>query len=163
MPIAENFPEGLEPIGKIHNEDGNFHFMWGPGKTENEDGSPAEVLVNEDVKAAYAARGEEIVPLGISGTSIAVDWDSCVAAGDCLSACPVAVFEWYRTEKDIPAKDVVGQKFEGIGSTEGDERKDYTDKADPIREQDCIWWHGLCQCMSDACNKSRSVKPGIPR
>ena len=35
---------------------------------------------NEDVKVAYAARGEEQVPLRIHGTSVAVDWDSCVVA-----------------------------------------------------------------------------------
>ena len=44
-----------------------------------------------------------------------------------------------RTEKNIPAKDVIGQTFEGIGSVVKDERKDLTDKADPIREHDCIW------------------------
>ena len=32
MPIAENFPEGLTPTGKINLDDGNFHIMWGPGK-----------------------------------------------------------------------------------------------------------------------------------
>ena len=41
---------------------------------------------------------------------VAVDWDSCVADGACIEACPVQVFQWYRTEK-----------------------------ADPIREHDCIW------------------------
>ena len=46
MPIAENFPEGLEPIGKISHSDGeNFHWVWGPGKKANADGSQAEVLV----------------------------------------------------------------------------------------------------------------------
>ena len=44
-----------------------------------------------------------------------------------------ASFQWYRTEKDIPAKDVVGQTFAGTGSDIKDERKDLTDKADPIR------------------------------
>ncbi len=81
MPIAENFPEGLKPSGKINLDDGNFHIMWGPGKTKNTDGSPAEVLGDADVVAAYAARGEEQVPLGVSGTMVAVDWDSCVADG----------------------------------------------------------------------------------
>jgi NAD-dependent dihydropyrimidine dehydrogenase PreA subunit len=70
---------------------------------------------------------------------VAVDWDSCIADGACIEACPVQVFQWYRTEKDIPAKDVVGQTFEGTGSAIKDERKDQTDKADPIREHDCIW------------------------
>ena len=139
MPIAENFPEGLKPTGKINLDDGNFHIMWGPGKTTNTDGSKTEALADADVVAAYAARGEEQVPLGVSGTMVAVDWDSCVADGACIEACPVQVFQWYRTEKDIPAKDVVGQTFAGTGSDIKDERKDLTDKADPIREHDCIW------------------------
>ena len=133
MPIAENFPEGLKPLGKISDGDGNFHIMWGPGRAD------AEAFSDADVKAAYEARGEEQVPLGVSGTMVAVDWDSCVADGACIEACPVQVFQWYRTEKDIPAKDVVGQTFEGTGSSVKDERKDMTDKADPIREHDCIW------------------------
>ena len=139
MPIAENFPEGLKPTGKINLDDGNFHIMWGPGKTTNTDGSKTETLADADVVAAYAARGEEQVPLGVSGTMVAVDWDSCVADGACIEACPVQVFQWYRTEKDIPAKDVVDQTFAGTGSDIKDERKDLTDKADPIREHDCIW------------------------
>ena len=139
MPIAENFPEGLKAVGKISISDGNFHLMWGPGKTTNTDGSKAESLEDADVVSAYAARKEEQVPLGVSGTMVAVDWDSCIADGACIEACPVQVFQWYRTEKDIPAKDVVGQTFEGTGSDVKDERKDLTDKADPIREHDCIW------------------------
>ncbi len=139
MPIPENFPEGLKPLGKISISDGNFHIMWGPGRTKNADGSQVEALADAEVVSAYAARKEEQVPLGISGTMVAVDWDSCVADGACIEACPVQVFQWYRTEKDIPAKDVVGQTFEGTGSDVKDERKDLTDKADPIREHDCIW------------------------
>jgi NAD-dependent dihydropyrimidine dehydrogenase PreA subunit len=133
MPIAENFPEGLKAVGKISISDGNFHLMWGPGKGDG------EASKDVDVAAAYAARNEEQVPLGVSGTMVAVDWDSCIADGACIEACPVQVFQWYRTEKDIPAKDVVGQTFEGTGSDVKDERKDLTDKADPIREHDCIW------------------------
>ncbi len=133
MPIAENFPEGLKPTGKVSLDDGNFHIMWGPGRGD------AEAFKDVDVVAAYAARDEEQVPLGVSGTMVAVDWDSCVADGACIEACPVQVFQWYRTEKDIPAKDIVGQTFEGTGSSVKDERKDLTDKADPIREHDCIW------------------------
>jgi len=139
MPIAENFPEGLTPTGKINLDDGNFHIMWGPGKKTNTDGSQAEVFADSAVVAAYATRNEEQVPLGVSGTYVAVDWDSCVADGACIEACPVQVFQWYRTEKDIPAKDIVGQTFAGTGSDVKDERKDLTDKADPIREHDCIW------------------------
>ena len=138
MPIAENFPEGLKPIGKISHSDGeNFHWVWGPGKKTNADGSQAEVFANADVVAAYKARGEEQVPLGVSGTMVAVDWDSCVADGACIEACPVQVFQWYRTEKDIPAEKCLGETFEGTGLTEADERLDYTDKSQPIREHDC--------------------------
>ena len=134
MPIAENFPEGLKPIAKISNSGAdNFHWVWGPGRAD------AEASKNEDVKKAYAARGEEQIPLGVSGTMVAVDWDSCVADGACIEACPVQVFQWYRTEKDIPAAQAINETFEGTGSSMKDERKDYTDKADPIREHDCIW------------------------
>ena len=45
----------------------------------------------------------------------------------------------YRTEKDVPAKDAIKETFEGTGSSVKEERKDYTDKADPVREHDCIW------------------------
>lgn len=134
MPIPENFPEGLKPLGKISHSDGeHYHIMWGPGR------EGVEAASNDEVKAAYEARGEKLVPLGVSGTMVAVDWDSCVADGACIEACPVQVFQWYRTEKDIPASEVVGKSFDGSGSTEKDQRKDYTDKADPIREHDCIW------------------------
>lgn len=140
MPIAENFPEGLKPIGKITISDGeHFHWVWGPGKKLNMDGSTAEVFADDDVKAAYATRGEEHVPLGVSGTMVAVDWDSCVADGACIEACPVQVFQWYRTEKDIPAAQALNETFDGTGSSEKENRKDHTDKADPIREHDCIW------------------------
>jgi len=61
---------------------------------------------------AYETRGEKQVPRGISGTSIAVDWDSCVADGACIEACHVQVFQWYRTEKDIPAEKCNGETFE---------------------------------------------------
>ena len=133
MPIDPDFPKNHQVIGKIQLSDGeHFHYMWGPGK-------PGEAFENEEVKAAYAARSEEQVPLGVSGTMVAVDWDSCVADGACIEACPVQVFQWFRTEKDIPAKDVTTVTFEGTGSAVKEERKDYTDKADPIREHDCIW------------------------
>ncbi|MGB9167601.1 MAG: ferredoxin family protein [Nitrososphaeraceae archaeon] len=133
MPIDPEFPNNYQVIGKIKLGDGEqFHFVWGPGKQ-------AEAAENEEVKAAYTARGEEQVPLGVSGTMVAVDWDSCVADGACIEACPVQVFQWYRTEHDVPAKDAHEQNWEGTGSSVKEERKDYTDKADPIREHDCIW------------------------
>jgi NAD-dependent dihydropyrimidine dehydrogenase PreA subunit len=133
MPIPEDFPKGLKPIGKIALADGeHFHFMWGPGRK-------AEAAENKEVIEAYKARGEKLEPIGVSGTMVAVDWDSCVADGACIEACPVQVFQWYRSEKDIPAVKVKNQSFAGTGSSVKEERKDYTDKADPIREHDCIW------------------------
>ena len=134
MPIDPDFPKNHKATGKIQHADGDdyFHFRWGPGRQ-------AEAAENEEVKAAYAARGEELVPLGVSGTMVAVDWDSCVADGACIEACPVQVFQWYRTEHDVPAVDAHTKTFEGTGSSVKDERKDYTDKADPVREHDCIW------------------------
>src|SRR3989442_10999798 len=133
MPIDPDFPKNNQVIGKhMHSDGEHYHYVWGPGKT-------AEAAENEEVKAAFSARGEQIAPAGIHGTMVAVDWDSCVADGACIEACPVQVFQWYRTEKDIPAKKAVDVEFAGTGSSVKEERKDYTDKADPIREHDCIW------------------------
>ena len=150
MPIAENFPEGLKPLGKISDGEGHFHIMWGPGRSD------AEAFSDADVKAAYEARGEEQVPLGVSGTTVAVDWDSCVAAGSCMSVCPVQTFQWYRTEQDIPAANVVDATFEGTGGTEQDERLDYSDKSMPIREHDCT----QCMACQEACpEKAILIEP----
>src|ERR671919_215058 len=116
MPIDPDFPRNHQTIGKHkHSDDEHYHFVWGPGK-------PQEAAENEEVKAAYAARGEEQVPLGVHGTMVAVDWDSCIADGACIEACPVQVFQWYRTEKDIPAKEVPNDPWAGTGSTVKDER-----------------------------------------
>jgi NAD-dependent dihydropyrimidine dehydrogenase PreA subunit len=133
MPIDPDFPKNNQPIGKHQHADGeHFHFVWGPGASK-------EALENEEVKSAYQTRGEEIVPLGVHGTMVAVDWDSCVADGACIEACPVQVFQWYRTENDVPAAQMANATSAGTGSGVKEERKDYTDKADPIREHDCIW------------------------
>ncbi len=141
--IPEDFCHNdVKPTGKTSHADGeNFHWIWGKG---NPNGA---AFSNEDVKAAYEARGEKQVPLGIHGTTVAVDWDSCVAAGSCMSVCPVQTFQWYRTEKDIPAIDCKGETFEGTGNTEQDERLDYTDKSQPIREHDCT----VCMACQEIC------------
>ncbi len=140
--IPEDFCIEKEPKGKTSHGDGeNFHWIWGDGNTDG------AAFSNEQVKAAYAERGEEQTPLGIHGTTVAVDWDSCVAAGSCMSVCPVQTFQWYRTEKDISAKDVLGETFEGTGLTEQDERLDYTDKSQPIREHDCT----VCMACQEIC------------
>ena len=119
-------------MGKHKNADGSFHFVWGPGKL-------GEAAENSEVRAAYESRNEELVPLGIHGTMIAVDWDSCIADGSCISACPVQVFQWYRSENDLPGIEMANATSYGNGSTSSNGRADYTDKSDPIREQNCIW------------------------
>ena len=120
MPIDDNFPEGLKPIGKINHSDGeHFHWFWGPGKLK-------EASKYEDTIKDFKTRGEDLQPLGVSGTMVAVDWDSCYADGACIEACPVQVFQWYRTEKDIPATKVIGETFEGSGEDSNkDGRKDF--------------------------------------
>lgn len=132
MPINPDFPKGYQVIGKHYNKDGeHFHFVWGPGRL-------ADAAENENCKRDYAARGEKIVPVGVHGTMVAVDWDVCIADGACIEACPVQVFEWYRTANDVPNTEA--WKYPGgNGETVKEHRKDYTDKADPIREHDCIW------------------------
>lgn len=133
MPIDLEFPSNHQVIGKHDHADGqHFHFVWGPG-------NPSDAAANQDVKAAYAARNEELTPIGVHGTFVAVDWDSCIADGACIQACPVNVFQWYRTENDVPAVEMSNISSSGVGSTGKDDRLDYTDKSDPIREKDCIW------------------------
>jgi ferredoxin len=53
---------------------------------------------------------------------VAVDWDSCYADGACIEACPVQVFQWYRTEQDIPAIEMANTTSAGRG--EDHERED---------------------------------------
>ena len=148
MPIDPQFPRNHNAIGMHRNADGqNYHFVWGPGKG-------GEAAQNEQVKAAYAARGEELVPLGVHGTMVAVDWDSCIADGGCISVCPVQVYEWYRTDNDSPAAEMANATSAGSGENRDQEgRKDYTDKSDPIRERDCIW----CMACVSVC-PTQSIK-----
>ena len=140
--IPEDFCHNdVKPVGKTSHSDGeNKHFIWTKG-------TKGSAFDNDDVKAAYADHGEKQVPLGIHGTTVAVDWDSCVAAGSCFSVCPVQTFQWYRTEKDIPADKCLGETFEGTGLTEADERLDYSDKSQPIREHDCT----ICMACQEIC------------
>ena len=109
MPIDPDFPRNNQVIGKhMHSDGEHYHFVWGPGKLQ-------EAAENEEVKSAYSTRGEEIAPLGVHGTMVAVDWDSCVADGACIEACPVQVFQWYRTEQDVPATEVANATSAGTG------------------------------------------------
>lgn len=125
MPIDPNFPKNHTVIGKSKDPlDDGYHLVWGPGRL-------AEAASDENVKKDYATRGEEIKPIGIHGTFVAVDWDSCIADGICLMSCPVKVFEWYKNPGKVLRRD----------------RADYTDKANPVKEADCIW----CMACVEVC------------
>ncbi|HXV38474.1 MAG TPA: ferredoxin family protein [Nitrosopumilaceae archaeon] len=125
MPIDPNFPKNHTVIGKSKDPlDDRYHLVWGPGRL-------AEAASDENVKKDYATRGEEIKPIGIHGTFVAVDWDSCIADGICLMSCPVKVFEWYKNPGKVLRRD----------------RADYTDKANPVKEADCIW----CMACVEVC------------
>jgi NAD-dependent dihydropyrimidine dehydrogenase PreA subunit len=133
MPIDPNFPRNHHVIGKRNNSDGNYHyFIWGPGRQ-------AEAAAEQNVKEAYAKRAEPLVPLGVHGTFVAVDWDSCIVDGGCIDICPVQVYQWYRTENDVPAVEMANGTSVGSGSVVKEGRKDFTDKSEPVREHDCIW------------------------
>lgn len=72
--------------------------------------------------------------LGIHGTTVAVDFDICIADGVCLDVCPVNVFDWLETpgcaSPNDSGKEVVAEK-----------------KADPARESECI----LCGACESEC------------
>lgn len=79
----------------------------------------------------HDVRGVQEPPakLGIHGTSVAVDWDVCIADGVCLDVCPVNVFEW----ADTP------------GHPQSEK------KSDPSREKDCIFCRACeVQCPPQA-------------
>jgi NAD-dependent dihydropyrimidine dehydrogenase PreA subunit len=125
MPIDPNFPANHKVIEKFKDPlSENYHLVWGPGRL-------AEAASDPKVKSDSESSGEEIRPMGVHGTFVAVDWDSCVADGICLLSCPVKVFEWYKNP----------------GETGRNDRKDYTDKAIPVKEADCIW----CMACVEVC------------
>jgi NAD-dependent dihydropyrimidine dehydrogenase PreA subunit len=79
MSIDPDFPKNHQVIVKHSLRDGDhFHFAWGPGRLD------AETSTKPEVQEVYKVRGEEYVPLGVHGTMVAVDWDSCYADGACI-------------------------------------------------------------------------------
>ena len=83
MPIDPNFPKNHQVMEKFKDPlSDNYYLIWGPGHL-------AEAAADPKVKSDYQAATEEIKPLGVHGTFVAVDWDSCVADGICLLSCPV--------------------------------------------------------------------------
>jgi NAD-dependent dihydropyrimidine dehydrogenase PreA subunit len=80
---------------------------------------------------------------GIHGRNVAVDWESCIADGQCSDVCPVNVFGW-------------AIKGDGQGGSGNDTKIEQgsdlwnqwrTDKIDPIRESDCIF----CMACETVC------------
>jgi NAD-dependent dihydropyrimidine dehydrogenase PreA subunit len=111
------------------------------------------ILYGNNTQKKKGGAGGNGRPLGIHGTMVAVDWDLCVAEGSCIDECPVHVFQWYRTENDVPPEQMVNAISAGTGSTFKEERMDYNDKADPIREHECIW----CMACVNACH-AKAIK-----
>ena len=74
--------------------------------------------------------------LGIHGTSVAVDFDSCNADGICISVCPVSVFEWTETPGH-PLSDK---------------------KSDPVNESACIF----CMACEIQC-PTKAIKVTAPQ
>ncbi len=67
MPIDPEFPRNQQAIGRHNHGDGkHYHFIWGPGTI-------FDVAANEDVRGTHAGRNEELVPIGVHGTMVAVD------------------------------------------------------------------------------------------
>lgn len=125
MPIDPNFPANHKVKEKFKDPlSENYHLVWGPGRL-------AEAASDSKVVADYKSSGEPITPIGVHGTYVAVDWDSCIADGICLLSCPVKVFEWYKNP----------------GETGRNDRKDFTDKANPVKEANCIW----CMACVEVC------------
>ena len=81
--------------------------------------------------AGHKVRGEVKPPekLGIHGTQVALDQDTCNGDGICISVCPVSVFDWV----DSP----------GHPTSEK--------KSDPVNEPQCIFCRACeVQCPTQA-------------
>ena len=97
MPINQEFPKNYQVAGKHKNADGqNYHYVWGQedfltvGKMKR----PQSAICNKRRRTAF--------PEEVHGTMVAVDWDACYADGSCIEVCPVKLYEWARSDIDIP-------------------------------------------------------------
>lgn len=133
-PIDENFYyiEEEYPITSIHKN----HKVRAEGKVRmDKKGNP------------YPTR------LGIHGTNVAVDWDSCIANGSCMDACPMGGFEWFLNE---------GQMGKGndLALEEGSElwMRYRSDKSDPIGAAECIFCNAcVVACPTGAISVAKRV------
>ncbi len=100
--------------------------------------------VRAEGKHRLDADGKEYpTALGIHGTNVAVDQDACIGDGSCLDACPVTLFEWLL--QPGVTKGAGNDKKIEKGSDEWNKYR--TDKADPVREADCIF----CMACVNVC------------
>jgi NAD-dependent dihydropyrimidine dehydrogenase PreA subunit len=99
--------------------------------------------VRAEGKARQSADGTPYpTTLGIHGTQVAVDWETCNADGVCMDVCPVFVYEWALN----PGQAGTGRDH--IIQRGTDEWKKYrTDKTDMVREKDCIY----CMACETSC------------
>ncbi len=99
--------------------------------------------IRAEGKARIDAEGKPYpTKLGVHGSHVAVDWETCIADGACQDVCPVDVFEWFLNPGN---KGTGTDKVLEKGSP--DWQKYRTDKADPVREGDCI----DCMACETAC------------
>ena len=141
----------------------NFIGVW-PSQA-GEDGNDWDASKDEKVLADYKKHKEKMVKLGITGTMVANDWDVCVADGACIEACPVQIFQWYRTDKDISGIKAVKDTtpWPGVGTTE--KRNDLISQIKPMQSENMTAF-GVWQCVSvcpSTSSFSRPRKSRIPR
>ena len=86
--------------------------------------------------------------LGIHGTHVAVDWETCIADGACMDVCPVTLYEWQLN----PGQMGTGNDKK-VEKGSPDWNKYRTDKCDPVRESECIF----CMACESVC-PTRAIK-----
>ncbi|MDT7887232.1 MAG: ferredoxin family protein, partial [Thermoproteota archaeon] len=87
---------------------------------------------------------------------VAVDFEACIADGVCMDVCPVNVFEWFLN----PGKAGTGNDRVIDQNNPNDKElweKYRTDKAFPIRENNCIF----CMACEIAC-PTKAIKINQP-
>ena len=90
-------------------------------------------ILGEGVQRSDANGNPYPTKLGIHGTHVAVDWETCIADGVCMDVCPTDVFEWAFNPG---VKGTGNDKIMPKGGEDWDKYR--TDKSDPVREPDCI-------------------------
>ncbi len=110
--------------------------------------------VRAEGKQRYDEHGKPYpTKLGIHGTNVAVDWDSCIADGSCMESCPMNGFEWALAEGKTG-------KGNDLQIEDGSElwMKYRTDKADPVNESECIYCNAcVVACPAGAISVSKRI------